>query len=98
VRSIATQLPKLEKIYCFDLFEEAATRFADWARSELGLDASADMDLRSALRDADVVTVAASRIKPLVVEESWFANGATILISGPISADEDFWTRQASRL
>jgi len=92
VRAIATQLPKLETIYCFDLFEEAAARLADWARNELGVEAVIEMDLQAALRDADVVTVAASRLKPLVVEESWFAKGATILISGPMLADDGFWT------
>lgn len=91
LRAIATQLPKLEKVYCYDLFGDVAHSFAAWARHELGLDAVAEPDLRTALRDADVVTIAASRIKPLVVEESWFAEGATILISGPIVAEEGFW-------
>jgi len=40
-------------------------------------------DLPAALRDADVVSVAASRLKPLLVENNWFKDGSTILISGP---------------
>ena len=90
--AVATQVPALEKIYCYDIVGEAAERFAAWARQSLCLDVIVEMDLPSALRDADIVTVAASRVKPLVVAESWFAEGATILISGPISADENFWT------
>jgi N-[(2S)-2-amino-2-carboxyethyl]-L-glutamate dehydrogenase len=92
VRAIATQLPKLEKVVCFDIFEKAAAGFAEWSASELGVEGVVEMDLPTALRGAEVVTVAASRVKPLVVEESWFAEGATVLVSGPISADEAFWT------
>ena len=89
--AIKSQVPTLKKVYCFDLFETAATNFASWAR-ELGVEAVVELDLRAALADADLVTVAASRLKPLVVEDSWFAPGATILVSGPLQADETFWT------
>lgn len=92
LKAIATQLPALNKVVCFDLFEEAAANLAEWARRELGVEATVEADLRTTLRDADVVTVAASRIKPLVVEEDWFAEGATILVSGPMGAEESFWT------
>ena len=92
VRAIATQLPKLEKVVCFDLFERAASGFAHWATDELGVEGVVEMDLPRALAGCEVVTVAASRVKPLVVEDDWFAEGATVLVSGPISADEAFWT------
>jgi N-[(2S)-2-amino-2-carboxyethyl]-L-glutamate dehydrogenase len=93
VRAIASQLPKLEKVVCFDLFEQAASAFATWATDELGLEGAVELDLRTALGGAEVVTVAASRVRPLVVEEAWFAEGATVLVSGPLSADEGFWSR-----
>lgn len=90
--AIAGELPELEEVVCFDIFEKAANDLAAWARTELGVRAVVKSDLEDALRGADVVSVAASRLKPLVVEESWFADGATILISGPLSADSGFWT------
>ncbi|MDI9933684.1 tyramine oxidase subunit B [Rhodococcus sp. IEGM 1354] len=92
LRGIASQLPQLEKVYCYDLFEEAATGFAKWASNEFGVEAVAELDLQTAVGTADIVSVAASRVKPLVVENSWFTAGATILISGPISPDDAFWT------
>jgi N-[(2S)-2-amino-2-carboxyethyl]-L-glutamate dehydrogenase len=92
VRGIAGQLPKLERVVCFDIFESAARGFADWAADELGVTGVVEMDLPAALRNAEVVTVAASRVKPLVVQEDWFAEGATVLVSGPITADDAFWT------
>ncbi|RZL83551.1 MAG: ornithine cyclodeaminase [Rhodococcus sp. (in: high G+C Gram-positive bacteria)] len=92
LRGIASQLPKLEKVYCYDLFAETAEKFASWVAQEFGVEAVVEPDLKAALNDADVVSVAASRVEPLVVEESWFAKGATILISGPITPDEAFWS------
>lgn len=92
LRAILSQLPTLDRVYCYDLFEQAAANFAAWARSDFGIEAVAEMNLPAALADAAVVTVAASRIQPLFVESSWFAPGATILISGPIQANDEFWT------
>lgn len=91
VKAIASQLPNLQRVSCYDIVEAAAENLADWARQTLGVDGVVETDLRKALCDADVVTVAASRVKPLVVENDWFAPDATVLISGPISADEPFW-------
>lgn len=92
LQAIATQLPDLERVVCFDIIEPAAQRLAAWAQRELGVEAVVETELKTALQFADVVTVAASRVKPLEVQESWFAQGATILVSGPMSADESFWT------
>lgn len=92
VRAIATQLPESKLVYCYDIVTEVAAGMATWVRDELGLEAIIETDLQSALRAADVVTVAASRVRPLVVEDEWFAEGATILVSGPLSASESFWT------
>jgi ornithine cyclodeaminase len=93
LRAIATQLPDLRQVVCYDLFAEAADKLAEWCRRELGVEAVVEPDLKTALGDAEVVTVAASRVKPLVVEESWFAKGATVLVSGPIAGDDAFWTK-----
>lgn len=90
-KAIVSQVPSLTKVYCYDLFEENAQRFADWATSTLNVEGVVELDLPTALAHADVVSVAASRLKPLIVEDSWFAPGSTILISGPIRPDDAFW-------
>lgn len=92
-RAIHSQIGGLEKVYCVDLFEEAAASFALWVRIEFGVDAVVEADLETALATADVVSVAASRIAPVAVSYAWFAPGATVLISGPLAADDKFWTR-----
>lgn len=91
-RSIASQLPALEKVFCFDLFEEKSKDFAAWAEKETGIKGEGVTDLEVALKNADVVTVAASRLKPLVLKDEWIKKGCTVLISGPVQFDDSFWT------
>jgi len=93
IKAIATQLPGLKRLYCYDLFLENAQKFADWANRTLGIEGVAETNLPTALANADVVSVAASRLKPLLVENTWFKRGSTILISGPIRPDEAFWLK-----
>lgn len=90
-RAIVSQTPSLKRVIAFDLFEEKAQAFVDWSADVLGISGSAATSLEGALGQGDVVTVAASRLAPLRVESSWFKPGATVLISGPLKADDDFW-------
>jgi len=91
LKAIASQLPNLEKVICYDIFEAAAERLAGWARQNLGVDAVVESDLQTALAGTEVITVAASRVKPLVIQNDWLTPNATVLISGPVSADDAFW-------
>ncbi len=91
VKAIATQLPSLKKLFCYDLFPENAQKLANWAHQTLGMEGVVATDLPAALGSADVVSVAASRLKPLLVENKWFKEGSTILITGPIKPNDAFW-------
>jgi len=91
LKAIASQLPNLERVVFYDIFQAAAEKLADWARRTLSVEAVIESDLQTALAGAEVVTVAASRVKPLVIQNDWLAPNATVLISGPISGDDAFW-------
>ncbi|MDO4279187.1 MAG: tyramine oxidase subunit B [Lachnoclostridium edouardi] len=90
-RSIASQLPNLETVYCYDLFEDKAAAFAAWAEKECKIKGVASADLQTVMKDADVVTVAASRLKPLVLKDEWVKEGATVLVTGPVQFDQSYW-------
>jgi ornithine cyclodeaminase/alanine dehydrogenase-like protein (mu-crystallin family) len=92
-RNIMTQLHGIKKAYFFDLFLEKAQAAADWAKQTYSIECSATDSLETALRDADVVTVAASRLKPLYIDSHWLKKGATVLLTGPATGDEDFWLK-----
>ncbi len=91
LRNIVTQLPHLKKIICFDIFETAADSYRDWAEKELGIGGIVEMDLEKAVREADVITAAASRVKPLYIKDEWLKEGVTLLITGPTQTDDSFW-------
>ena len=89
--AIATQVPSLEKVFCYDLFPEKAREFADWVKETFGKEAVPGEDLESSIRAGEVITVAASRLKPLHIEDAWVRKGASVLLSGPMKADDAFW-------
>lgn len=91
LRSIVTQLPNIKKVICYDIFEKAASSFAQWTEKELGLDGVVVMDLEKAVSASDVLTVAASRLQPLYVKDEWLREGVTVLITGPMQTDDSFW-------
>ena len=90
-RAIVSQISSLKKVICHDLSEATARDFADWSQTMLGIAGVVSTSLEDTLGDADVVTVAASRQKPLCVEDAWFKSGATVLLTGPMKAEDSFW-------
>ena len=92
LRNIMTQAKNIKTIVCFDLFIEKAQELAKWTEKEYGVKGIAAEDVKSAMADADIVTVAASRLKPLLIEKAWVKEGATVLLTGPAKGDDAFWT------
>lgn len=90
---IMSQVKSIRKAYFYDLSIEKAGKLAEWAKRTFGIEACAAPSLEDALRDADVVTIAASRVKPLHIKNEWIKAGATVLLSGPALGDNDFWTK-----
>ena len=87
-----TQLTGVERVVCFDLFLDKANAFALWVEATFGISSVGVDTAEAGFRGADVITVAASRLKPLKFADEWIEEGATILISGPVHSDESFWT------
>jgi ornithine cyclodeaminase len=90
-RAIVSQMPSLQNLVCHDLNEATAQAFADWSQTTFGIPGVVATSLPEALRDADVVTVAASRLKTLYVEDGWFKRGTTVFLTGPMKAEDSFW-------
>ncbi|WP_342637473.1 tyramine oxidase subunit B [Rhizobium jaguaris] len=90
--AIMTQLKAVEKVVCFDIFLDKANEFAAWVKETYQVEAVGVDDAEAGFRGADVVTVAASRLKPLFFNDDWIKEGATILVSGPFNTEESFLT------
>jgi N-[(2S)-2-amino-2-carboxyethyl]-L-glutamate dehydrogenase len=90
--AIMSQLGAIEQVVCFDVFIDKANEFASWVEEKYGITAIGVDDAETGFRGADVITVAASRLKPLYFKDEWIKEGATILVSGPFNTDESFLT------
>jgi len=91
VTAILTERPEISSVVCFDLFPAAAESFAGWVADVFSVSATSVDTAQAAVADADIVTVAASRLQPLEVKASWFSADATILLTGPMQADDELW-------
>lgn len=91
--NIMTQLKNVKTVYCYDIFQEKADAMAKWTEETYQIKGIATLDLKEALGNSDVVTVAASRLKPLFFEYEWLKKGAAILLTGPARGDEALWTK-----
>ena len=92
LEAIATQMPNLKKVVCNDYFPEKAQQFAKWAAKKFGIECVAEESLEKTVRAGEVISIAASRLKPLYIKDEWVQEGATVIFSGPGKADESFWT------
>lgn len=90
--AIMTQLPSVEKVVCFDVFLDKAEELARWVAETYKVTTIGVEETETAFRDVDVISVAASRLKPLFFKDEWIKKGATILVSGPVNAEESFLT------
>ncbi|WP_144876194.1 ornithine cyclodeaminase [Microbacterium sp. 1.5R] len=93
VRALLSQHPDIETIVCHNRSREKAEPFAAQivANGFSGTVEIADTP-HECVRDADLVTVAASRTAPLRIEAASFSPEACILLSGPMQSDDALWT------
>ncbi len=90
-KAIVSQVPSIRKVVCFDLFEEKAQAFVKLSKEKLGIDGVATEYAEEAFQAGDIITIAASRLKPLYFKDAWVRKGATVLLSGPAKADDAYW-------
>ena len=83
-----TQLPNIKKVICNNHSPAPAEKLAQHIRDTYGLEAVVESDLETAVRQADVISIAASRTAFLNIKGDWLKKGCTILASGPLHFDE----------
>ncbi|EST11339.1 tyramine oxidase subunit B [Sporolactobacillus laevolacticus] len=90
-QSIVSQAPNIKKAIFYNRTVEKAQQLADWSAEFLGIKGIVSTSLEETLRESDIVTIAASRAKPLYLKNEWIKKGSIILFSGPANADRAFW-------
>lgn len=90
--AIALEAKELKEIVVCDLFIEKAEAFADEMAEKYGLKATATTCLEDAIRAGDIVSVAASSLKPIHLENEWLKPGSLIIFTGRCWIDEAYYT------
>ena len=91
LQNIIGEMPNIKKVICHNHSEARAIALAKYCTETYGVEAVVENDLETATRQADVLNVAASRTAPLIFKHEWIKPGCTILASGPLNGDEEFW-------
>ncbi|MBE6740289.1 MAG: ornithine cyclodeaminase [Ruminococcaceae bacterium] len=89
---IMCEAENLEEIVVCDLILEKAQAFADEMAKKYGLKAYATTNLEEAVRKGDIVSVAASSVKPIKLENEWLKKGSLLIFSGRGQVDEEYFT------
>lgn len=89
---IATEAKNLKELIVCDLVLDKAQAFADQMGKKYGLRARAVTDLEEAVRAGDIVSVAASPVKPIGLKNEWLKEGSLLIFSGRGAVDEEYFT------
>ncbi len=89
--AIVLEAKELEEVVVCDLFLEKAESFAKEMAEKYGLKGTATTCLEDAIKSADIISVAASSVKPIHIEESWLKPGSVVMFTGRGTITEDYY-------
>lgn len=92
-QAIAAEAKNLKEVCIYDLFDEKAAQFAQWVQNDFHLNAHPVTGLQEAVEQGDIISVAASRLKPVELKNEWFKKGSLMILTGPAFVDQDYWSR-----
>lgn len=90
-QAIFSEASNLKKLVVYDIFNETAQKFVAWAKEELGIDGEVASSIEEAVRVGDIISVAASRLRPVEIADEWLQRGSTILLTGASSIEDAYW-------
>ncbi|MBE6567912.1 MAG: ornithine cyclodeaminase [Ruminococcaceae bacterium] len=90
--AIRLEAKALEELVVYDLFKEKAEAFANEMTEKYGIRARAADTMEEAVRAGDIVSVAASSLKPISLEGDWLKPGSLLIFSGRGQVDEKYFT------
>jgi ornithine cyclodeaminase/alanine dehydrogenase-like protein (mu-crystallin family) len=90
-QGIYSQAKGLKKLVVYDLFKEKSEAFCKWAKEEFGIEGYAADSMEEAIRMGDIISVAASSLKPVELCDEWLKPGSTLLLTGRCYVDESYY-------
>lgn len=89
--AIRPEAKALEEVVIYDLQKEKAEAFALEMQEKYGLKGVAAESLEQAVRAADIVSVAASSVKPVNIADEWLKAGSLIIFTGRCHIDDAYY-------
>lgn len=93
ILAVHAVMSNVKKVICKAAHIGHAKEFAKWVQSETGMDAEAVESMEDCIASGDIVSIAASPKEPLFIKNEWIRDGASVLLTSPIEADNDFWLK-----
>ena len=91
-QGIMVDAKQVKKVVIFDINEEAARKFGEWAQETCQVEPVIAASAEEAVRAGDIISVAASRLKPVEIRDEWIQKGSTILFTGAATIDPAYLT------
>ena len=89
---IINEAKNLKELVVCDLIIEKAEAFAKGMSERYGIKARGVTSLEEAVRAGDIISVAASSVKPIKLENSWLKKGSLLIFTGRGVVDEEYFT------
>ena len=89
---IIAEAKNLEELVVCDIIIEKAEEFAKKMSQKYDIKASATTNLEQGVRKGDIVSVAASPVKPITLNNDWLKKGSLLIFSGRGNVDEGYFT------
>lgn len=90
--AIRLEAKELEEIIVFDIIPEKAEIFAAEMAEKYGYKGRAASSLEEAVKTSDIISVAASSVKPVNIENDWLRPGSLIIFTGRCNIDEAYYS------
>lgn len=82
ILAIKETMTDLKEVRAYDLFPEKSAKFAQEMGEQIGVKITPVDDMKDAVWGCDVVSVAASGLKPVEIPDEWITPGAVIICTG----------------
>ncbi len=89
--AIRMEAKDLKEVVIYDLQKEKAEAFARKTEEKYGIKGVVADSLEQAVRAADIVSVAASSVKPVNITNDWLKPGSLIIFTGRCNIDEPYF-------
>ena len=89
--AIAVEAKNLKELVVYDLFKEKSEAFVKEMEEKYGIKGRAADSMEEAVSVGDIVSVAASSLKPITLQNAWLKPGSLLIFSGRCNVDEEYF-------